>query len=75
MKRFSRLWMLVPLFLALLWPGWGRARPEATDDRTLSPYFFVKSDDPQLDRLPLKSTYGHGPDFRRDRRCARHPGL
>jgi len=25
-------------------------------DRTLSPYFYVKSDDPELDRLPLKST-------------------
>lgn len=25
-------------------------------DRTLSPYFLVKSDDPSLDQLPLKST-------------------
>ena len=25
-------------------------------DKTLSPYFFVKSDDPAVDRLPLKST-------------------
>ncbi len=25
-------------------------------DRTLSPYFFVMSDDPEVDRLPLKST-------------------
>jgi Ca-activated chloride channel family protein len=25
-------------------------------DRTLSPYFIVKSDDPQVDRLPLKAT-------------------
>ena len=25
-------------------------------DRTLSPYFFIKSDDPSVDRLPLKST-------------------
>lgn len=25
-------------------------------DKTLSPYFFVKSDDPDLDALPLKST-------------------
>ncbi|MBP8695196.1 MAG: VWA domain-containing protein [Syntrophobacterales bacterium] len=36
--------------------GEAHARPEATGDRTLSPYFFVKSDDPSLDRLPLKST-------------------
>ncbi len=27
-----------------------------SDDRTLSPYFFVKSDDAQVDQLPLKST-------------------
>lgn len=27
-----------------------------SEDRTLSPYFFVKSDDPAVDRLPLKST-------------------
>ncbi len=26
------------------------------DDRTLSPYFFVKSDDSTIDQLPLKST-------------------
>ena len=26
------------------------------DDRTLSPFFFVNSDDPETDRLPLKST-------------------
>jgi len=32
------------------------AYAEDTEDRTLSPYFFVKSDDPETDRLPLKST-------------------
>lgn len=26
------------------------------EDRTLSPYFFIKSDDPEIDKLPLKST-------------------
>jgi Ca-activated chloride channel family protein len=30
--------------------------PESAEDRTLSPYFFVLSDDPETDRLPLKST-------------------
>ncbi|HUT79257.1 MAG TPA: VIT domain-containing protein, partial [Polyangia bacterium] len=30
--------------------------PDAEGDRTLSPYFFVLSDDPGTDRLPLKST-------------------
>jgi Ca-activated chloride channel family protein len=32
------------------------AHPGESDDRTLSPYFFVKCDDPQVDQLPLKST-------------------
>jgi len=32
------------------------AQSEANLDRTLSPYFFVKSEDPELDQLPLKST-------------------
>jgi len=30
--------------------------PKADDDKTLSPYFFVLSDDPGVDQLPLKST-------------------
>jgi Ca-activated chloride channel homolog len=39
-------------------PGFGQAFAQApeTDDKTLSPYFFVKSDDPTIDQLPLKST-------------------
>src|SRR5262245_6645963 len=28
----------------------------ADDGRTLAPYFFIKSDDPSVDRLPLLST-------------------
>jgi Ca-activated chloride channel family protein len=35
-------------------PAAGDADGEA--DRTLSPYFFVHSDDPQVDKLPLKDT-------------------
>jgi len=31
-------------------------KPEQNLDKTLSPYFFVKSDNPQVDQLPLKST-------------------
>ncbi|MDX1914874.1 MAG: VIT domain-containing protein [Methylophilus sp.] len=30
--------------------------PSTDTDKTLSPYFFVKSDDPSTDQLPLKST-------------------
>jgi len=29
---------------------------EESEDKTLSPYFFVQSDDPSVDRLPLEST-------------------
>lgn len=32
------------------------AQPDDSEDRTLSPYFFVVSDNPDMDRLPLKST-------------------
>ena len=30
--------------------------PKSDPDKTLSPYFFVKSDNPNLDQLPLKAT-------------------
>jgi len=33
-----------------------RSQQETNDDKSLSPYFFVQSDDPELDQLPLKST-------------------
>lgn len=33
-----------------------KAQSEGNTDKTLSPYFFVKSDDPEVDQLPLKST-------------------
>jgi Ca-activated chloride channel family protein len=32
------------------------SQQETTEDKTLAPYFMVQSDDPQTDRLPLKST-------------------
>ncbi|HTZ40184.1 MAG TPA: VIT domain-containing protein, partial [Syntrophales bacterium] len=56
MKPAIRL-TIIFLVAAVLVP-WSaaHARPETQDDRTLSPYFFVKSGDPALDRLPLKST-------------------
>ena len=33
-----------------------QAQPMEEANKTLSPYFFVKSDDPGVDHLPLKST-------------------
>ena len=32
------------------------SQPRESEDRTLSPYFFLKSDDPEVDQLPLRST-------------------
>jgi Ca-activated chloride channel family protein len=40
----------------MLLAGTAPAQSEAGSDRTLSPYFWVKSDDPEVDQLPLKST-------------------
>jgi len=34
------------------WPTWN----DENQDKTLSPYFFIQSDDPSTDRLPLKET-------------------
>lgn len=53
------LYYPIPVFLlclgmVLLGPGQAGAKEGA--DKTLSPYFLVKSDDPETDRLPLKST-------------------
>ncbi len=55
MKSAIRLLILFML-VALMLPNAAHARSETSGDRTLSPYFFVKSDDPALDQLPLKST-------------------
>jgi len=49
--------LVAAVFAALLLPGLrAYAQPEPSGEKTLSPYFFVKSDDPELDQLPLKST-------------------
>jgi Ca-activated chloride channel family protein len=56
MKLITKLIASV-VFALFLFPGLNaQAQPEKGEDKTLSPYFFVKSDDPELDQLPLKST-------------------
>ena len=51
-----RLPVLVASFLLLLAPALTRAQDDSQPtDKTLAPYFFVDGD-PELDRLPLKST-------------------
>jgi len=37
-------------------PAFQKVKEKSDTDRTLSPYFFVKSDNPDLDQLPLKAT-------------------
>lgn len=56
MKKVKR-WLMVILALVFL-VSWSPAsgQPPESEDRTLSPYFFVNSDNPDTDRLPLKST-------------------
>ena len=53
-KKKTVVLFILAGFLAITGIAYGQ-QGEHTD-RTLSPYFFVKSDDPGLDRLPLKST-------------------
>jgi Ca-activated chloride channel family protein len=52
---------LLAVTLGLAFTPWaeGQGRgpaPEQGKDKTLAPYFFIQSDDPETDRLPLKST-------------------
>ena len=47
--------ILLPV-LIFSWCVSSVAGPFEDADKTLSPYFFVKSEDPTLDQLPLKST-------------------
>ena len=53
-KRKKWTLLIVALFLFLANVAYAQQEKDA--DRTLSPYFLVKSDDPEVDQLPLKST-------------------
>jgi Ca-activated chloride channel family protein len=52
----DRTRILALLCMLALLPRPVPAADDAKADRTLSPYFFVHSDDPQVDKLPLKDT-------------------
>ena len=56
MKKVKR-WLMVILALVFLF-AWSLAsgQQQVSEDRTLSPYFLVVSDNSDTDRLPLKST-------------------
>jgi Ca-activated chloride channel family protein len=56
MKKLKKyLIITVSLLLVLSWSQ-AFGQPGESEDRTLSPYFFVDSNNPDTDRLPLKST-------------------
>ena len=56
MKSIKSLLVLLVTFVLGLSGLAAQAGPENPEDRTLSPYFFVTSDNPDTDCLPLKST-------------------
>ena len=56
MIPITRFWAVLAAALSILFGTAAHSQPPESEDRTLSPYFFVKSDDPQIDPLPLKST-------------------
>ncbi|OPY77453.1 MAG: Vault protein inter-alpha-trypsin [Syntrophorhabdus sp. PtaU1.Bin153] len=55
-RSFALLIAVFSLFCGTPFAKTSPPDPQDSDDKTLSPYFFVKSDDPAIDRLPLKST-------------------
>ena len=56
MRQKYKILIFLIISIQLLLAGAASAQPAANSDRTLSPYFLVKSDDPEVDQLPLKST-------------------
>jgi len=56
MKSIARFMMSLAAVLSFLFGTTVYSQSGESEDRTLSPYFFVKSDDPQVDQLPLKAT-------------------
>lgn len=56
MKPIAKLLALVVTTACLVTGATGRAQQKEPEDKTLSPYFFVQSDNPDVDRLPLKAT-------------------
>ena len=54
-KRFIALEVAL-FFVFLMHINMACSQVGENDDKTLSPYFFVKSDNPETDQLPLKST-------------------
>jgi Ca-activated chloride channel family protein len=56
MRQNFKILILLIINVQWLFIGTATAQPETYSDQTLSPHFLVKSDDPEIDQLPLKST-------------------
>jgi len=56
MKKIKRRLIVICAVLSVFSATQVFSQSMESEDRTLSPYFFVNSDDPATDRLPLKST-------------------
>ena len=55
--KFRRFFtVLLVMVLGLVFYATANAQQEEGGDKTLSPFFFVKSDDAGIDQMPLKST-------------------
>jgi len=57
MKHMKRIIGLVIVAVFMMSGKASYAQPETNSYKTLSPYFLVKSRDPEVDHLPLKSTW------------------
>jgi len=56
MVSINRVFLPFIFAVLMLLAGRAQGQPAEQANKTLSPYFFVKSDDPSVDQLPLKST-------------------
>jgi len=56
MKVRAMIFIILGIVVSLIGLSTASSQPESSADRTLSPYFFVQSEDASVDQLPLKST-------------------
>jgi Ca-activated chloride channel family protein len=56
MASISKVFLSFIFALLILIVSGAQGQPMEEANKTLSPYFYIKSDDPSVDQLPLKST-------------------
>jgi Ca-activated chloride channel family protein len=56
MHSINKVFFSIVFSILMFMASGAQAQPMEEAIKTLSPYFFVKSDDPSVDQLPLKST-------------------